>query len=494
MSASFNTKHYTYHLGTSLELNACVDVFYYDSTTIYNRLKTESGLKASRPSIANIQETFDGIRDYLGSTGQFCHREDPDQDFELTEGGTKSPCFDTLIYVAANKKSVLGFTYFLGLQSSQRGESKIQNMYLNFKFSITNKKIDIKISYTLDPIWSTKDPLLSDYYAVSRSEILQASGPNPSVDYIRYSDDLLQVDSNDNFCCVTDCNALTRDTTWRFWIPTIIPMSRIKEYTNYTVGFWRGSLVLYRWNHKGEYTVDSLTSCNHFGVMTHVLDGQVFYGESESIRTFVSGVAILDSKVSDDDIRESCGYVSLTTNHWYVNRKKKIITNPWSESDKITIIDNNKTSEDLGLKFLLCPPSKYYFLQSVTGPWYKFKNEKTGSICWAGIFGSAYFDSNTEPQVFPWSDRILLKISGDYIEVYSFDYDGTLGNKEYQLGSKPAVTIPTEYLGSDYRPFLDSLRHRPLRPGSLKELHNSTVSFRGLLFYLDSGLKNIYYL
>ena len=153
MSTSFNTKHYTYHLGTSLELNSCLTVYYYDSSKIYERTQN---IEASRPSIASIQEIFSSIRDYLTETGQFCHRSDPDQDFELTEGGNKNPSFDTLIYVDHNGTSVLGFTFFLGLQSNKRGDSRIQNMYLGFKFSIVNKKVDIKISYTLDPIWSTK--------------------------------------------------------------------------------------------------------------------------------------------------------------------------------------------------------------------------------------------------------------------------------------------------------------------------------------------------
>ena len=486
MSASFNTKHYTYHLGTSLELNSCLTVFYYDSSK-------QSG-EPGRPSIANIQDIFDEVRESLIESGQFCHREDPDQDFELTEGGTKNPSFDTLIYVDNNGTSVLGFTFFLGLQSNQRGDSRIQTMYLGFKFSIVNKKVDIRLSYTLDPIWSTKTPLLEDYFATSREEILAASGPNPKADYLRYSDDLLQVDSGDNFVNVTDCGALTRTDTWRFWIPSTISMTRIKDYTDYTVGLWRGSLVLYRWNQRGEFTIDSLTDTNHFGVMTHIMTGHVHWPEKAYLKTFMSGVAILDAL--DDDsgkICESCGYVTVDDSHWYVNTKKRVITDPWSESDKLSIIDSNSTSDSLELRYLLCPPGKYYFLVSKIGPWFKFQNEKSGVVAWSSLYGTAYF-KDPNANVVPWSDRILLEITKDYINVYSFDFDGQLGTKEYLASGTPAMRISTEYLGSDYRPFLDSLRHRPLRSKAFKELHNSTVSFRGLLFYLESGLKNIHYL
>jgi hypothetical protein len=429
----------------------------------------------------------------LTSKGQFCHRESPDQDFELTEGG-KEPSFDTLLYIDDNGKSVLGFTFFLGLQSSKRNDSKIQNMYLGFKFSIVNKSVDIRLSYTLDPIWSSSDPLLDDYFVTTKTEILEASGPNPKADYLRYTDDLLQLDSGDNFVDVTDSGALTKTETWRFWIPETISMSRIQDYTNYTVGLWRGFLVLYRWNQKGEFTIDSLTNTNHFGVMTHIMTGHVHWPENAYLKTFMSGVAILNALDEDSGkIRESCGYVTVDDSHWYVNTKKRIITDPWSGSDKLSIIDSNSTSDSLELRYLLCPPGKYYFLISKIGPWFKFQNEKSEAIAWSSLYGTAYFD-NPEINVVPWSDRVLLGISKDYIDVYSFDYDGQLGTKEYLATDTPAMRIPTEYLGSNYRPFLDSLRHRPLRPGSLKELYNSTVSFRGLLFYLDSGLKNIHYL
>jgi hypothetical protein len=185
--------------------------------------------------------------------------------------------------------------------------------------------------------------------------------------------------------------------------------------------------------------------------------------------------------------------VTLDDSHWYVNTTKRVITDPWSESDKLSIIDYNSTSESLELRYLLCPPGKYYFLISKIGPWFKFQNEKSSVTAWSSLYGTAYF-KDLEINVVPWSDRILLGITEDYIDVYSFDFDGQLGTKEYLTSGSPAMRISTEYLGSDYRPFLDSLRHRPLRPGVFKELHNSTVSFRGLLFYLESDLKNIHYL
>jgi hypothetical protein len=486
MSASFNTKHYTYHLGTSLELNSCLTVYYYDSSK-------QSG-EASKPSITNIQGVFDDIREYLTDTGQFCHRTSPDEDFELTDEGTKEPSFDTLIYVDNDGTSVLGFTFFLGLQSNKRGDSRIQTMYLGFKFSIINKKVDIKLSYTLDPIWSTKTPLLGDYFATSKEEVLTATGPNPKGDYFRYTDDLLQLDSDDNFVNVTDSGALVKEETWKFWIPGTISMSRVQDYTNYTVGLWKGSLVLYRWNQNGEFTIDSLTDTNHFGVMVHIMTGQVHWPEKVYLKTFISGVAILNALDEDSGkICESCGYVTIDDSHRYVNIKKRIIIDPWSESDRLSIIDSNSTSDSLELRYLLCPPSKYYYLISKTGPWFKFQNEKSGTIAWSSLYGTAYFN-DPKANVVPWSDKILLKISRDYLEVYSFDYDGQLGTKEYLISSDPAMKIPTKYLGSEYRPFLDSLRHRPLRSGSLQELCNSTVSFRGLLFYLDSELKNIHYL
>jgi hypothetical protein len=65
-------------------------------------------------------------------------------------------------------------------------------------------------------------------------------------------------------------------------------MSRIQDYTNYTVGLWRGALVLYRWNQRGEFTIDSLTDTNHFGVMTHIMTGHIHWPEKSYLRTFMS--------------------------------------------------------------------------------------------------------------------------------------------------------------------------------------------------------------
>lgn len=493
MSASFNTKHYTYHLGTSLELNSCLTICYYDSSKIYSQTGC---IEAARPSIANIQKVFDEIGadddSYLTRTGQFCTRSNPSEDFELTKEN-ENPSFDTLLYIDNSGKSVLGFTFFLNLQSNKRGDSEISKMYFGFKFSIINKSVDIKISYTLDPIWSIKDPLLGDHFVTSREEIL-ALGPNPASDYFRYSDDLLQIDSADNFVNVTDSGVLTKTKTWRFWIPDTISMSRVQDYTNYTVGLWRGSLVLYRWNQKGEFTIDSLTDTNHFGVMKHITNGHLHWPTGASIKTFASGVAILDATDEDSGkTRESCGYVTIDDSHWYVNTGKRVITDPWSESDKLSIINSTSTAESLELRYLLCPPGKYFFLVSKIGPWFKFQNEKSEAVAWASLYGTAYFKSS-DVNIVPWSDRILLGITEDNIDVYSFDFNGQTGTKEYQISSIPSMRIPTNYLGSSYKPFLDSLRHKPLRPDSLKELHNSTTTFRGLIFYLEDGLKNIHYL
>ncbi len=469
MSASVNTKHYTYHLGTSIELNSCLKIVYYKSSD-YDKA-TVSGLKSLTDVLLSKLET--------GAAGIYCsERDSADVDFDLVTSTYPEVSFDTIIYISRSGNDPLGFTHFLGTQSNIRPGTKISEMKFGFKFSMVNNGVDINLSYTLDPIWSNSEPLLSEYFVTNATELSQISDSGKTT-YMRYTDDIRQLESSDNYRIVTDSGLLTKSGSWRAWISPEVSMKRVRDFSNFSVGLWKSDLVIYRWNTDGYYTVDSLTSCNHFGVLDHILDGQVFLGESEHIRTFVSGKVLIDT---DTDM--SAGYTSLTDGHRFVSDTRRVILDPWDQSERVWIVSKNNTASSLDLRFLENPPGKYYHLLEKRGPWYKFWNQDTDTYCMSGLWGSAYFGASEIDHVWPVSGRLLVKTSESELYVYPFD-----GTTEYTLGGKPGFTVDLESPG-EYRAFLDSIRRRPYRGTS--GFGEICESFRGILFYIENN--KIYHL
>ena len=483
MNTSFNTRHYTYHIGSFSELNSCCLIYWMNSKTIQSLCPS---CPVDSLNLSNLQEIFDIIKGRLEELGMWASRETPDEDFIL-----KSPIdFDHLIYVSESGLPI-GFSYFLEAQLDKYKSSEISEMKLNFEFSIENTENSIKLSYTLDPVFSQSAPLLGDLFVTKRSELSEVSGI-PKINYVRYTDDLKQLDSSDNFCTITDSGVLQKGETWRLWVQPEISMTRLKDFTDYSIGFLRGDLFLYRWNSLGEYTVDYLSKTNHFGVMEHLSSGTIDLEEQESIRTMSGDIAILDKSGYP-----GCGYVSLFENHKYLNERKRVIYDPWEMDGELSIIGNNMTSEALGLRHLLEPPGKYYFLSEKRGVWYKFINTQSDTFCWASVYGTAYFKGSEDSRVIPLTDRLILRVSQESIDLYLMDYYGNQidGHKKYLITDSPYMSLSTNYLeNSELRAIMDSFRRQPLKSVKMDDLSEKPCGFRGYLFHLDKEHKILTYL
>ena len=505
MNTLFNTKHYTYNIGTSLELNSCCLIYWYNSKTIRDIIENynySSNIKdGSEPiqipkgwenlNLSVLQDFFDIIQKPLADNGMFSARTSPgpNNDFHLKgDEEDKSIEFDYIIYVSSDKTKALGFTYFVETQSNKRGGSEIKEMYFNFMFSIVNTKVDIKLSYTLDPLFSKEDPELQEYFVTSRNEVLSI-GNNPKLDFMRYSDDILQIQSDDNYCGVTDSGAITRKDTWRFWIPPKIEMTRIKDFDYYSIGLYNGELMLYRWNSLGEYTIDYLTKSNYYGLMKNLKMDRIYLNDDEKIETMSGGVAVISK-----NNRIRCGYVSLFSQHRYINQERVMIVDPWENNDNVNIIKNNETASSLSLD-LLCPPGRFFYLIEKRGPWYKFYNEKSEVICWSSILGSVYLKQNEEKNSFPINNRIIVSITDKAMKLYIMDYMGIegRGTKEFLLDSDPSITLSSEY--SENKQLIDSIRHRPLSSVNyIQPSYTDYYGYRGYIFYLSNERKILSYL
>jgi hypothetical protein len=265
-------------------------------------------------------------------------------------------------------------------------------------------------------------------------------------------------------------------------------MTRIKSFDNYSIGMYNGELMLHRWNSIGEYTIDYLTKTNYYGLMKNLKMDRIYLGEDEKIETMSNGVAI----ISKDD-RTRCGYISLFNQNRYINPERRVIIDPWENTDNVEIIKNNETADDLSLD-LLCPPGKYFYLIEKRGTWYKFYNETSKITCWSSIFGSVYLKED-EKNAFPLNNRVFVSITGYYMKLYIMDYMGIegRGTKEYLLNSDPTIAIKFDY--SDNKPILDSIRHRPLSSMSyIQKSYSDFYGYRGYIFYLKDERKILSYL
>jgi len=470
MNTSFNTKHYTYHIGTSSELNSCSKILYYYS----DNLGDDGNL-----SIISLKEKYNNIlNSYTEGVDYFISSKDEDKDYFILKGNNDKVIFDTIIYIGIS--NVLGYTVFSEPQTNYRGNSRIGEMRLSFEFSIKMEYVDFNITFTLDPIWETLEPLLKNYPKSLEDvkKIYNDSG------YLRYTDDLIQLESDDDFCDITDSGALTRENSYKFWIPKEIPLTKIEDFQKYSFSYHEGNLLLSRWNDLGYYTVDCVNKCNHFGIMKNIKTGRIFYDPAEmTINTIINGLVLFDIN-TDDGIKTRAGYCTLSDpNNKYINKDKVIITDPINYYSTINIINDNKTAFDLGLIALSKDPGLYYYLCEKYGGWYKFKNKNTGTICWASVFGSGYFYE--EDLVFPLNKRVLIRYNDDCIDIYKFS-----GGTEFNLNSDPSLS--TSYYYPESKVLFDGLRRNPLEKFDLSFLKKDPLIFMGILFYVSNN--NIMYL
>lgn len=486
MNTSFNTKHFTYHTGTSSELNASKTICYF--------VKDQVSLSTDI-TVSNLPEYYTELKEkYMSGLPQgvaWSTRtvSEPIDYFVLnpTSPDQETIVFDTIIYISSSGKPV-GYTYFSEHQENIRDGSRMGEMRLSFYFHIKNDLVDFNVSFTLEPIWSTLNPLLTESFVTTRQEILDRFGelvPGKN-DYLRYTDSILQLTSGmDNFSCVTDTGVLTRKESFKYWIPKV-PLEDIVKYTHYNVGYTGGRLVLYRWTDIGDYTIDLLTEYNHFGILKNLRKGRIYLKDTESIEVLVDNMMILNTGKY-----QRSGYVDLKTGHRFSDITKRLVNDPWDESDNVSLISSSQTSSSLEFRFLSVPPGKYYYFLEKYGPWYVFLNEKTGTKAWCSLYGTAYFKGTDT--VLPFSDRILLRVSPDHLEYYLFN-----GNSDYPENSVPTYQVDlvysnpvdTDYTARTPTELIDSIRHRPLPSMDLSFLKSSPLSIRGIVFYLDQD-KNI---
>ena len=138
MNTSFNTKHYTYHIGTSSELNSCSKILYYYS----DNLGDDGNL-----SIISLKEKYNNIlNSYTEGVDYFISSKDEDKDYFILKGNNDKVIFDTIIYIGIS--NVLGYTVFSEPQTNYRGNSRIGEMRLSFEFSIKMEYVDFNITFT----------------------------------------------------------------------------------------------------------------------------------------------------------------------------------------------------------------------------------------------------------------------------------------------------------------------------------------------------------
>ena len=521
MNTLFSTKHYTFHTGSGSLINLCNDIIFYCSRN--KKLEPIIGVdpEGTRnqempevPNIATLTETCQSLKASLGDSdndlGSVCGRRSRvsvTDDFIIREStvGTGIDIslveFDVIIY-CDNSGAPLGFTYFSDLQSNRKGsETEISGMKLSFHFSTITDEVEFSYSFSLDPIWAPDPPTPNDIlrkrFYTYQKDVLQYYESEESAEagrfnYMRWTDDIGQLDSIDNYHTLTDTAVLFGlEKGCNFWIPPRIPM---EEYTHYNVGYWHGQIMVYRWDDLGNYVIEKASKCNHFGVMETEASGRVYLGESETISEFTDGICVIDGLDEYNKWHPRCGYVRLSDNRRYKNFKKRIINDPWDKNEQISVVDASKTATELGLRQLDPAPGDYFYLLRKHGPWYEFWNSGSSTQAWSSIYGTAYWQDSDI--IIPFSDRILLRF-GENIEFYEFN-----GGTEYVLGAQPGYKMLPNYCSdpidnTEYtspKELIDSIRRRPLPSVDLKFLWNSPRSLRGVLFYLDRETNEIRYL
>lgn len=428
MSLSFNTKHYTYHVGSGATINTADKIAYYVSSDIL----AYTGQSISVQGITRFMSDVIKVSGINGTDGELgvleksrltksapgtvglVKKGDKDM-FDLVQNYPGQIKFDVVVYLDKSGNG-LGYTVFSGLQSSTGSGISVDRVKLRFYFQVSTKVVQFDPVFGLDSI-RAKQPEIDQFCC------LPSQKPSRNTQYWHYTDDL-QILAATEEPLIVPGNSWVISGDHHYSVPPIPSVSMFDGHTQFnqfSVSILGNDLALTRWNADGDVRVDSLSRTNHFGVPLGIIPTQKLQG----------------------------------------------ITNSWSGVAELA--DGTLIRLDTG-ETIKRKPDPWTGLSGRTWIW-----EKSGP----GISGLA--GRLDGPGLVPITERSVLSFGETGITVSRFVGPGEIKAEE----------IPYQY-SEETAGFYDAIRHKPLISKDFSFLREAVqvVGIRGYLFWSDGKMVN----
>ena len=346
-----------------------------------------------------------------------------DHIFRIECGKDNILVFNVIYYLDENKKP-LGCTVFEKPQSTNPlKESYIQNLIIEISIDTTTPTIfNVELTYELGTYFNSSEiPDKVNYptKAAIKEHLFQREN------YLRYTNDLEQLNHDSSVVLLTDSNLLTKNNFYNFKLCS--PFTSLfygKKATGamFTYYNFRPYIFLYYRDDKDFfYRFTCLTLTNDYGKPNIVSQENLVGGAYYFKDFYVAGKYIISNKRPIYD---------LETQEDVLEYNCDIYADPLSYDPKILPL-SEITEEDN-----IIPTPLDYSLERKIGPWNIYSNEK--SYTWISPFGS--IKTSKEEKTFLITDRVFLSQEdfedlqenpAKFTSFYCATPEGTLRTNDY---------------------------------------------------------------
>lgn len=538
-----NIGYSTYYLGIPKNIQECLDIYLYKQSGTTREIITLYNISDIYKKIESGE--WDEYKDLSGNPVQphiESHRSSKEDYFVLNSEPNKVIEFDTIIYLSSNKTSAVGFTTFSSIQSTEITEGNyVSSLKIQLNFTVEKDKvIEIELVNTLSELYNQvgserSEELLrnpndgSNYARLSEvKDYLEKKSDN----YIRYTNKITSLISDKSYNILTDSNVFLGGSdpqAYKFFVGYDVVLNDYDTaFTKFSIGNYKGDLVLYEWDDLYNFKVASLTDINNFGIPKEYFSGKI--NMPSEVTLSLDYMAYSYAVFSDQDFKRYL--YDLSKSEWKTVTTDLYI-DPWDPSGTVVYynLDSDLTNLSNSPDFykslygivLDIEENKEMRLHRKIGSWFVFKNVNyLGQIEWvySNENGIIYLSESEKAIVI--NDRCILtqNISSNtiggviaYERFYNFYFidSGKILKSDLFYSTKNMLAANKEDYNGNYiikipamngaknQPLIDGFRRRPLNnlnlPGSNIDLSDGIISsYCGILFYIDDTKTKLRYL
>jgi hypothetical protein len=505
-----NIGYNTYYLGVPKNIQECLGIYLYK----------QSGTDREIITLYNISEILEQIKSGAWDEGLsrpatlMSTRKSTSDYFIIEPAGQEDIIeFDTVIYLDTTGLSAVGYTSFATTQSTRITDTDtVGSLRVQLNFTVGPDNVaTVSLINSLSEVSSvsgdselSKESLgteQSEY--TDASEVLGWEGDN----YLRYTG--LARNLKSGMILGTDTASFYGPLQgWSFGLaPEVVLNDYDTSFTNFSVGYLGGEVVLYEWDSSFSYRVLSLMDVNKFSVPAERYSGQITgVSAGDTLEYMASEYAVFSKsaggnylyRISDGEWIKPETTMSLYIDPWDVTGKV-VWYDPSQEWSDIEEIHNDVLYRDiLGTSYKPTQATGVLKLSRKIGPWMIWKNvDYLGKTWYIYSNPSGYAIFGESENIIPVNHKCLLGQSvalertATVGVTYTFYFtDSGKETKSSSGDTDPDLTYTISSVSALGDPVIDGLRHRPYSgtylPGTEPDSGSCIITaYRGVLFYLD---------